>query len=103
MEKIRFLDEKGTFSIENPENYSYLYFPIANEKGLRSVVTPNLGGDSKLDQNTFLLEPVSSENLHNNRSTRNFWCRISNDEKWSVVGASAEAESKRFSCQQEYS
>ena len=29
METIRFLDNKGTFSIVRPENYSYLYFPIA--------------------------------------------------------------------------
>ena len=70
MEKIYFIDASGTFSIRNPENYSALYFPIAGEKGLKSSVTPNLGGDSKLDQETFLLEPVSSENLHNNRSDR---------------------------------
>ncbi len=96
METIRFIDDKGTFSIENPENYSYLYFPIANETGLKSALTPNLGGDSKLNQNAFLLEPVSSENLHNNRSTRNFWCKVKGGAAWSATGASAEAESQRF-------
>ena len=35
MEKIRFLDEQGTFSLAQPENYSNLYFPAANELGLR--------------------------------------------------------------------
>ena len=76
MDGIHFKDAEGTFSIANPENYSGLYFPIAGTTGLKSSVTPNLGGDSKIDQETFLLEPVTIESLHNNRSTRNFWCRI---------------------------
>lgn len=96
MGTYRFLDEEGTFALENPENYSYLYFPVAGEKGIKSAVTPNLGGDIKWDQNTFLLEPVSSENLHNNRSTRNFWCHFGNLGSWSVTGASAEEESRKF-------
>lgn len=96
MEGYHFLDEKGTFLLKNPENYSGLYFPVAGEAGLKSAVTPNLGGDSKIDQNSFLLEPVSVENLHNNRSTRNFWCRVKNAGCWSATGASAEEQAKRF-------
>ena len=76
MQSIHYIDQDGTFSIEQPENYSYLYFPIAGEGGLKSSVTPNLGGDIKISQNAFLMEPVSVENLHNNRSGRNFWCRM---------------------------
>lgn len=91
MKRIHFTDENGTFGIQNPENWNYLYFPIAGLNGLKSAVTPNLGGDAKLDQESFLLEPVSSENLHNNRSTRNFWVN-----GWSVTGASAEAECQKF-------
>lgn len=96
MGKINFLDKKGTFSLKQPEHYSYLYFPIAGENGLKSAVTPNLNGDSKLNQNAFLMEPVSAENLHNNRSGRNFWCRMKEKGSWSVTGASAEAECARF-------
>ena len=70
MEMTTFLDQDGTFSMKQPENYSYLYFPIAGEKGIKGAVTPNLGGDIKLNQNAFLMEPVSAENLHNNRSVR---------------------------------
>lgn len=103
MKKIEFIDEQGTFCISNPENYNNLYFPIAGEQGIKSAVTPNLGGDSKLDQNTFILEPVSVENLHNNRSGRNFWCRVENQGIWSAVGASAEAEYQKFSKEQDES
>ena len=69
MAAVRFLDKDGTFTLDKAENYSYLYLPVANEKGLKAAVTPVFGGDSKVDQNTFLMEPVSAENLHNNRST----------------------------------
>ena len=96
MGKIAFTDDNGSFVLENAENYSYLYFPIAGDNGLKSSITPNLGGDSKINQNTFLLEPESSENLHNNRSTRNFWCRIDDKAVWSATGVSAEQEYRKF-------
>ena len=53
MKKIEFTDKNGTFRIHNPENYSGLYLPLAGETGLKSSITPNLGGDSKTDQNHF--------------------------------------------------
>ena len=96
MDGIHFTDQDGTFELERPEDYSYLYFPLAGEKGLKSSMAPNLGGDSKLDQTSFLLEPVSSENLHNNRSTRNFWGKFGDGQAWSAAGSSAEAENDRF-------
>lgn len=96
METYRFLEDDGTFLLENPQHYSGLYFPVAGEAGLKSAVTPELGGDAKLDQNHFLLEPVSVENLHNNRGTRNFWCCMGEKGYWSATGISAEALSKRF-------
>ena len=86
-----FIDEYGSFSIEQPENTSYLYFPLASETGLKSSVTPDLGGDSKIDQETFLLEPVSAENLHNNRSVRNFWIVCGPGKVFSAAGASADS------------
>lgn len=103
METIHFLNQDGTFCIEQPENYSDLYFPIAGEGGIKSAVTPNLGGDSKMNQNTFLMEPVSVENLHNNRSGRNFWCHVEQLGSWSAVGASAEEENRKFTDEQDKS
>ncbi len=79
----QFISDKGVFSLPGAADYSDLYFPVAGECGIKSAVTPTLGGDCKLDQNTFLLEPVSVENLHNNRNARNFWCHIGTHGSWS--------------------
>ena len=103
MNRYTFLDNTAAFTLEKPENYSYLYFPIASDVGLKSAITPELGGDAKLDQNTFLLEPVSAENLHNNRSTRNFWCYVEGVGAWSAVGSSAEEITKRHTDKQDES
>lgn len=103
MNHVTFIDEHGSFLIERPENISCLYLPLASETGLKSSITPNLGGDAKIDQETFLLEPVSSENLHNNRSTRNFWFIKNGEDIYSAAGASAVQEAVRFSALQDES
>ena len=95
MYKIKF-EKNESFRIEHPDHISYLYFPIAGEAGIKADITPDLGGDSKIDQNTFLMEPVSAENLHNNRSTRNFWCKVNGKGAWSVTGKSAEEENRKL-------
>lgn len=92
MKGYSYTDEYGSFQMKNPEFCSYLYFPLAGESGLKSSVTPLVGGDSKIDQNTFLLKPVSVEELHDSKSTRNFWCVLEEGKVWSATGASAETE-----------
>lgn len=89
--------------MKSPGHTSYLYFPLAGDSGLKSCVTPLLGGDSKLDQNTFLLQPVSVEELHNLKSTRNFWCVLKGRGVWSATGASAESEALRGTGEEEES
>ena len=32
MKYIKFQDKKGTFTIQSPENYSGLYFPLAGDR-----------------------------------------------------------------------
>ena len=96
MKGYQYRNEKGVFQLENPELTSYLYFPIAGENGVMSSLTPTLGGDSKMGQNTFALAPVSSEDLHNSKSTRNFWCKIKEGKVWSATGKSAMQEAKLF-------
>lgn len=103
MKQIQFTDGHGSFTLKQPEDTNYLYFPLASETGLKSAVTPTLGGDAKTSQETFLLEPVSSENLHTSRSSRNFWCRVEGGGVFSATGASAQQEAEKFSPQQEES
>ena len=101
MARFQFSGQDGSFTLTDAENVTGLAFPIAGENGLKDCVTPNLDGDSKCDQNTFVLEPTSIENLHNNRNTRNFWCRMEDGSIWSVCGSSAVQEAERFSSKQE--
>lgn len=97
MQYPHFIDADGSFTPDRPEEISQLYFPLASEAGLKSCVSPDLGGDAKLDQETFLLEPVSVENLHNNRSTRNFWLVGADGAALSLTGASASQQAVKFS------
>ena len=58
------------FRVESPDDFGPVYFPLANELGLLSAVTPDLHGDVKLDQHTFLTLPVAFEDLHLSRAAR---------------------------------
>lgn len=95
--KYNYIGNHGEFELENPELISYLYFPIANESGVMSCVAPDLAGDSKINQNAFLMPPVSCDNLHNDKSSRNVWCKVNNKELWSLTGRSAKQQAEIFS------
>lgn len=101
MKKYTYIDNKGTFKLTDPERNSYSYFPLANEAGVMSSITPLLNGDCKMGQNTFLLTPVSSEDLHNNKSSRNFWAYIEGKGAWSATGASAMSAAQLFTEEKE--
>ncbi len=92
----RFADDEGTFALEDPHKTNYLYFPLVNEAGMISVVTPLLHGDVKTGQNTFATAPVSVEDLHNTRSARNFWVYIHGVGPWSATGNSAPQIAQMF-------
>ena len=47
MSELKYLDKRGTFTLDNPDLTSYMYFPLANEAGMMSAITPDLGGDRK--------------------------------------------------------
>lgn len=97
----QFIDPNGTFQLPEPDHSSYLYFPLLNEAGMISVVTPTLHGDAKSGQNSYLLAPVSVEDLHNSRAARNFWVRINGKQTWSATGNSAEQATRRLSAAKE--
>jgi cellobiose phosphorylase len=92
----KFKGEDGSFQLESPHKTSYLYFPLANEAGMMSSITPNLHGDIKTSQNTFLMAPASPEDLHNSKSARNFWVFIEGYGAWSAAGNSPRQETCKF-------
>ncbi len=102
----RFIDNFGSFESKTADEIKSLYFPLANEK-LMSSVSPDLHGDIKTSQDSFLLAPLSRIDLFNLKSSRNFWIylvrntkesrrknKISNgvyigkDKAWSATGVS---------------
>lgn len=99
----KFQGNQGVFSLNMPEHNSYLYFPLVNEAGMMSAITPNLHGEITSSHNTFLMSPVSVEDLHNSKSARNFWVYIDGYGAWSASGNSARQNANRFMQQEEES
>ncbi len=93
---LEYLDGYGAFRLKNPENIHELYFPLCNEAGFMSSITPMLHGDIKTDQHHFVMAPVTVEDLHNTKSARNFWFYIHGKGPWSASGNSAKQNSVRF-------
>ncbi len=95
-----FIDNDGTFSLDQPQHSSHLYFPLVNEAGMMSVVTPSLHGDIKAGQYQFLTPPVSVFDIHNTRSARNFWLSFPGQIAWSVTGNAAPQIAQLFTHQE---
>ena len=75
----KFIDNKGTFTVEDPQRYN-LYFPLTNKDGtLLSSISPNLGGDIKSDNSHFLTPPASMVDIRNNLlCRREFFIKVNN-------------------------
>lgn len=96
MKPLTFLNPQGDFLLRNAQQYPQIYFPLVNEGGMISSVTPLLAGDAKQDQNAYLLAPASAETLHESRASRNFWVCMDGRDPWSAVGQSALQNARRF-------
>ncbi len=101
MQQIEYRDEQGGFVLRNAQRYQNLYFPLVNEGGMISSVTPLLAGDCKSGQDTFLLSPASEESLRSGRESRNFWVCTEGADPWSVTGQSAVQQAARFGTEAE--
>jgi len=75
----KFIDNKGTFVVEDPHNH-HLYFPLTNKEGtLLNSISPNLSGDIKKDNEHFLTPPASFEDLRSNLLVRReFFIKVNN-------------------------
>ncbi|ASA20069.1 GH36-type glycosyl hydrolase domain-containing protein [Paenibacillus donghaensis] len=92
----RFTGTNGDFKLEQPESSSYLYFPLVNEGGMMSSVSPKLHGQVASGHNTFLTPPLSVEDLHNSRASRNFWIHLEGQGVWSAAGNSAKQNAEVY-------
>lgn len=84
-----YLQKNGEFRVTNVTDLSYLYFPIANHFGMKSAITPNLSGDAKVNQDSFILLPTSAEDLHASLLGRNVFFRVNDQYTWSINGNTA--------------
>lgn len=96
MKPLTLLNSRGDFELRSAQRYPQVYFPLVNQGGMISSVTPLLSGDAKTGQNTYLLAPASAETLHESRAARNFWVCIDGHAPWSAVGQSAPQSTRRF-------
>ncbi|MCX5706349.1 MAG: cellobiose phosphorylase [Candidatus Omnitrophica bacterium] len=88
MEKFwRFKDNSGSFEFPAADKIKTLYFPLCNQH-LMSSITPDLHGDIKAGQNSFLMPPVSRIDLSTSKASRNFWIYIDKNKIWSATGVS---------------
>lgn len=92
----QFTDDVGSFRVESPDFTNRLYFPLANEGGILSSITPDLHGDIKTSHNSFLMQPVAVESLHNSKTSRNFWVYVDKKGAWSLTGVSAAQSAEKF-------
>ena len=83
----RFINDSGDFESDSADKIRSLYFPLANNV-LMSCVSPDLHGDIKTSQNSFLLEPVSRLGLTDSKVSRNFWVYLDKHRVWSATGVS---------------
>jgi len=83
----QFTDALGSFRSHSADKIKTLYFPLCNER-IMSSISPDLHGDIKSGQDSFLLTPVSRTDLIDSRSSRNFWIYLDKGEAWSACGVS---------------
>lgn len=84
----KFVDGHGSFVSLDADKINSLYFPLCNAHPTMASITPDLHGDLKTGNNSFLLEPVSRIDLSNSRSSRNFWIYTDAGKAWSATGVS---------------
>jgi len=87
--RLAYTDHFGAFRLDHPENIADLAFPLCNEAGLMSSITPMLHGDIKIGQHHFVTAPITVEDMHNTKSARNFWVYVAGKGAFSATGNSA--------------
>lgn len=80
----KFSDNFGSFVFPFANKIKTLYFPLCNE-ALMSSLSPDLHGDIKSGQDSFLMPPVSRVDLSESKASRNFWIYLDKNKIWSIT------------------
>lgn len=84
------INQDGSFHIRHVTDLSYTYFPLCNINGMKSSLTPNMGGDATIDHNSFILLPSTVEDLSQSLLKRNVFFRIEDKLTWSITAQTPE-------------
>lgn len=96
-------DNDGSFVSPDADYISRLYFPLMNQAGMKSSVTPELKGDICRSFGNYLTVATVTEELHRNMTGRNFWLKIDGQKPWSVAGTGVFQKSAKWLNNSEYS
>jgi len=96
-------DGSGSFIAQNADHTSRLYFPLMNEAGMRSSVTPDLKGDISGGFDQYLMPPVVTEDLHRSLNARYFWIVADGQTPWNINGLSPGQQARKWTEQAENS
>lgn len=96
-------DQKGSFQARNADHTSRLYFPLMNEAGMRSSITPELKGDISGGFDQYLMPPVVTEDLHRSLNARYVWIKGTDTAPWNINGLSPDQQSKKWTSEAEKS
>jgi len=71
-----FSSDGVSFTSKEASQMRTIYFPLCgiDANGIKSSITPYLGGDIKIDKNCYLTKPASIEDLR--QGLRNFYCLV---------------------------
>jgi len=83
------LGVSGEFKAEGADRIDRLYYPIFNEQGLLSWVSPRLQGGPMTNHNEYLGFPLTAEDLPHHLAHRGFWLAEKGREPF-ALGLSAE-------------
>ena len=88
-----YLEDGISFFSREAVELKTIYFPLCgvDSTGIKSAITPSLGGDIKIDSLRYLTKPVSTEDLRNN--LRDFFCHVEGRGVFSLAQASASGDS----------
>ncbi|MFA5287307.1 MAG: cellobiose phosphorylase, partial [Candidatus Omnitrophota bacterium] len=82
-----FSDNSGSFIFPSADKIKTLYLPLCN-KALMSSLSPDLHGDIKSGQDSFLMPPASRIDLSESKASRNFWIYLDENKIWPITKTS---------------